>query len=282
MWVLALLLAGGISLAQGETDIYLISVEPQSDSLQLGIPENITRNPGYDNQPAFTPEGKLLYSRTRDGQTDIAAYDPGTAATEWITDTPGGSEYSPLPIPGSKDYSAIRLDTNGLQRLYRYKNGKPKLLVPDQKIGYQVWVNPELLVCTVLVEGGMDLVVIGPAGGSVYTFQKNVGRSLQRIPGSDRISFVALESGEAVLQSMDPVSGATSAITPLPEGVQDVVWLSGTTLLCGKGNQIMRWDAEEEAGWRPVYRMPQDTGDISRMALSPEGNLLALVIAPER
>jgi len=41
----------------------------------------------------------------------------------------------------------------------------------DLKIGYHVWVNADLLVCTVLVEDRMDLVVVNFRDDSWHTFQ---------------------------------------------------------------------------------------------------------------
>ncbi|MBC2839414.1 PD40 domain-containing protein [Robiginitalea sp. SC105] len=267
--------------AQPDSEIYLIPVLPNSDSLLLGTPVNITENPGYDNQPSFTGDGLLLYSRTRAGQTDIARYDPGTGELQWLSDTPGGSEYSPLPIPGTRDISAIRLDTSGLQRLYRYNSDTSRLMLKDLKVGYHLWVSPDILVCTVLTEQGMDLVVARPGAGNAYTHQKNVGRSLQRIPGTGRISFVALEGGSPTLKSMDPVSGATSEITRLPEGMQDICWWDERTVVGGQGNALLLYRTDGDGKWTMGYRLPPGIGRISRLALNPGGDLLALVAEPE-
>ena len=82
-------------------------------NLKYSSPINISRNPGYDNQPYFLGEDDLLYARTRNGQTDIARYSLSEKKTTWLSDTPGGSEYSPVKIPGKKAVSSIRLDTDG-------------------------------------------------------------------------------------------------------------------------------------------------------------------------
>ena len=44
---------------------------------------NITRSPGYDNQPSFTPDGAaILFTSNRGGtQTDIYRYDVGSGAS---------------------------------------------------------------------------------------------------------------------------------------------------------------------------------------------------------
>jgi len=139
--------------AQGETEVYLLDLTQDSPT-----PINISHNPDYDNQPSFWDNDHLLYTRTRAGQTDIVRYKLNSKKTEWLCDTAQGSEYSPLRIPESKTFSAIRLDTTGLQHLYRYsEDGKSELLFSPLKIGYHHWVSATILLCTVLVEDHMKV-----------------------------------------------------------------------------------------------------------------------------
>ena len=106
----------------------------------------------------FSMIRKTYYSHLRNGQTDIALYNFKNRATSWLSNTPKGSEYSPLKIPGKEAVSAIRLDEDGLQRLYEYnfKTGKSTELLKDLKVGYHVWYNEDVLVSSVLVKSRMD------------------------------------------------------------------------------------------------------------------------------
>jgi len=272
------LLAGlGMASAQADTEIYLLPLQWEGSSVRFGVPENLTRNPGYDNQPAFTEEGALLYASTRNGQTDIARLDLASRTLTWLSDTPGGGEYSPLPMPGGDAVSAIRLDTTELQRLYAYRDGESRVLFPDLKVGYQVWAGPDLLVCTVLVEEGMDLVVTRPESGTVSTYQKGVGRSLQRIPKTERISYTSVNDNGLIVKSMDPVSGASEILLTLPEGVQDLCWLPDGSLLCGGDGVLRRWVPGPGAKWQVVHTFSPGFGKISRLAVNESGTLLALV-----
>ena len=268
--------------AQPESEVYLATIEIQQGSIKVGEARNISNNTGYDNQPSFLNDEELLYSRSRDGQTDIARYSIRDSELSWVSHTRGGSEYSPLKIPQREAVSAIRLDTTGLQRLYSYKlpSGKPEQLLADQKVGYHLWYNKDLLVCTVLTGDGMDLIVANLKDQTVYTFQKGVGRSLQQIPGSDRISYTAMVNGQLVLKSMDPRSGATDPIIALPEGSQDVCWLPDGQLLCGFRNSLMYFKPGEHEAWQPLQEFPEVRGTISRIAVSPGANKLAFVMSP--
>ena len=257
--------------AQGETEVYLLDLTKDVDS-----PINISHNPGYDNQPSFWDNDHLLYTRTRAGQTDIVRYNLNSKKTEWLCDTPQGSEYSPLRIPESEAFSAIRLDTTGLQRLYRYTDdGKNELLFSPLKIGYQHWVSATTLLCTVLVEDHMNLMLVQP-NSSAKLITEKVGRSLHRIPKTAQFSFIQQKEGKSVLSSFDLTTQNILPFFTLPEGVQDVSWLPTGILIFAQGNTLFQWDPNTSSGIQ-VWKKLSGINNISRLALSPDGKRLALV-----
>ncbi|GGD58768.1 hypothetical protein [Muriicola marianensis] len=265
--------------SQTETEVYLIDLRSTSRQVAKNEIRNLSDNDGYDNQPSFYNDSLILFSSTRNGQTDVVAYSLSDNRKVWKTDTPGGGEYSPTRIPGSEDFSAIRLDRDGKQLLYRYdwKSGKSKPLL-DLKVGYHVWYNPELLVSAVLVEDRMDLVVSNLKDHTNYTFQRNVGRSLHRIPNTQLVSFVNREDGKSELKSVDPLSGATKVITDLPPGVQDVYWLVDGRVLAGSGSTIWQFYPGISDEWTVFRNLPEDKVDgITRMATHNDSGVLLFV-----
>ena len=66
-----------------DTDIYLLNIKSSKDAFSFSDPINITDRPGYDNQPAFLPDGSgILYTSIHDdGQADIYEYIIATKAT---------------------------------------------------------------------------------------------------------------------------------------------------------------------------------------------------------
>lgn len=266
-----LLFLSGLLFAQSSTEIYLIDLTTDHST-----PINISRNPGYDNQPSFWDNDYLLYTRTRAGQTDIVRYHLNSKKTEWLCDTPQGSEYSPLRIPESDAFSAIRLDTTGLQRLYRYERKGPISLVdPNLKIGYHRWISATSLLCTVLVEDHMNLMLVQHDSSATLIAEK-VGRSLHRIPNTKQFSFIQQKEDKNVLSSYDPSTELIQSLLTLPEGVQDVSWLASGTLIFGQGNSLFQWDPTTSRGIH-VWKKLEEINNISRLALSPNGKLLALV-----
>lgn len=268
------------AVSQQSTEIYLMDIKKNTDSIQLSAPLNISNNEGYDNQPSFLDDDTILFASTRNNQTDIALYTISTGSKTWVSNTSNGSEYSPLKIPEKEAVSAIRLDTDGLQRLYEYdlRTGTSKELIKDLKIGYHLWYNDHMLVCTVLIENRMDLVVVNLKEGTNYTVAKNVGRSLHKIPNSDLISFVSKESQTNLLKSLHPSSGVTKELLQLLDSSEDVCWTPNGKLLSAFNSTLIVHNPNKELKWDGVAFFNEDQiQGISRLAVSPKGNYVALV-----
>ena len=112
-----------VTYSQPNTEIFLFDLKTNNNVIELSNKRNISANDGYDNQPSFLDNNTIVYAGTRNGQTDIVKYFINYDSKIFINHTEGG-EYSPLKIPNKKEVSAVRLDQNGLQRLYTYNRRK--------------------------------------------------------------------------------------------------------------------------------------------------------------
>ena len=263
--------------AQSGTEVYIAQLITAPMGYQIGPLSNCSNNAGYDNQPSFWSEDTLLYAANRNGQTDVVLHQLASGEKNWRSATGQGSEYSPLRIPTTEEFSAIRLDTTGLQRLYRYdRNGESQLLHPDLKIGYQLWVDATTLLCTVLVDDRMDLYLIAVEGGTATLMQNNVGRSLHKVPNSEQLSFIHRKEGKAIVTTLDQKTKAQEAVFILPEGVQDHAWLADGTLVYGQGSALYTLGSDQAPRLLHQFKEEEIKG-ISRIAVSPQGKHLALV-----
>ena len=184
MKCLTVLLSTFIIYSQQNTEVYLFDYSNSNPLPMLTNPKNISNNPGYDNQPSFSKNGKFIYfSSTRNGQTDILRFDIKNDKKKWISQTIGG-EYSPQEI-GKNHLSAVRLDPDGKQLLYSYKifRNHSKVLVENKKIGYYAWINSKELLCFVLGEPN-SLQSINLKSNESILIDEIIGRSIHKIPNS--------------------------------------------------------------------------------------------------
>lgn len=265
-----------------DNEIFLFDLISENDEVRLENGKNISENPGYDNQPSFYSDEVLIYARTFDGQTEITAFNLKTQKKDRITRTDVGSEYSPSRIPGTEDVAAVRLDTTGLQRLYRYEweTGESTLIHTDLKIGYFDFFTEEKILATVLAGAGMELVLLDLKEKTEIKIVSGAGRSLHRIPGTESMSYTAVNSqNEIDLYLLDSIDEQPESffLTALPPGVQDYVWLDKNRILAGKDNRLLLYDMLGESKWLQVADL-SDFGleNITRLSVNKEGNKLAL------
>ena len=63
-----------ITFAQSNTEVYLYEIINDNGNWSVGKGKNISNNPGYDSQPHFYSSKSIVFSSTRNRQTDIAEY----------------------------------------------------------------------------------------------------------------------------------------------------------------------------------------------------------------
>ncbi len=265
------------------TDIYVAAVEPSTDgNVRIGTPENISNNPGYDNQPVFLPGGDaLLFTSMRDGkQTDIYQYTLASRALKALTST-RESEYSPTPMADGR-FSVIRVESDGAQRLWAFPagGGAPSLLLPDVKpVGYHAWADANTLVLFVLGEPP-TLRIADVKTGKTEVIGQRPGRCIAKTP-EGKISFVQKGPGKEPWQilELDVASRKTTSVIETLEGREDYAWLPDGRLLMASGSKIFIWGKDSRVKvWQEVADLfSTGVGAITRMAVSPDGKRLAFV-----
>ncbi len=263
------------------TDIWIGRLERTSEALALRDLANATDRPGYDNQPSFAPDGSALYFvRAVDStQTDVFRYLPATAATERVTRTETASEFSPTFIPGQEAFSAIR-EARGRQHLWRYgPDGQDMgaVFATVEPVGYHAWADARTAVMFVLGDPPSLWTGDAPAG-TAQAVADHPGRSIHRIPGTASVSFVRKPpDAEWWIERLDPASGATERIARALPNREDYAWTPDGTILMADGPALFAW-MPEAGDWRLVADLAEDgRGDISRIAVSPDGERIALV-----
>lgn len=266
------------------TEIYLVPVGRTSDTTTFGRPVNVTRRPGYDNQPSFVPgAAALLYTSIRsDAQADIYRYDITSTGTTRVTATPE-SEYSPTVMPDGDRFSVVRVERDSTQRLWSFQldGTAPELLFARiAPVGYHVWVDAETAALYVLGKPN-TLEIADHATGRVQVVAHDVGRSLQRVPGRRAVSYLQHESDSTWslrLVDLDHSVGGTLVVVKLAKMLPRsdyVAWLSNGTAIAGQDGKLYelvggKWDEVADLGKWGVK-------GISRLAVSGDGKWVAVV-----
>jgi WD40-like Beta Propeller Repeat len=269
------------------TDIYLADLRVAQGRVTVGPPVNVTMRPGYDNQPFFLPNGRaFLYTSIReDSQADIYRYDIDTKTSVRVTAT-RESEYSPTPLPDGKGFSVIRVEADSTQRLWAFDldGSRPRLVLDSIKpVGYHAWADAHALVLFVL--GSPSTLQIADAGfpaarGEV--FAKDIGRSLQRIPGRASVSFVQRDSvAGPALEELDVPRRRVKMLVKVPAGADFFVWTPEGIVLTASGTKLYQWDSRRGGAWEQVADFAAaGLSSVTRLAVSPKGDRIAIVAVP--
>jgi len=256
-------------------DIFLVAVSNTQGVWRLGVPANVSRYDGYDNQPSFAADGRsLFFTRiVANGSTDIFRADFNTGRVDAVRSTPE-SDYSAAANTVGDALTVVRVEADSAQRLWRIPlNGDaPTVLVPDVKpVGYFAFPTDSTVAMFVLGSPAtLQVATIGKPG--TRTFARNIGRSLHRIPGTSHVSFVQMGGERWFIMRLNPITGAQDTIVATRPRREDYAWLNATTLVMGDGAALFTYTVGDTA-WTPLA----DFGfagltDITRLAVSRPAN----------
>lgn len=263
------------------TDIVLVSLPAILKKQDPGTALNVAVRRGYDNQPMWAPDGRsLMFSSIVDGrQADVFRFVLKGKRVFQVTDTPE-SEYSPTPL-ASEQWTCIRVDEDGTQRLGLYGlDGAFDTYVREDVtgVGYHRWLAHDQLA-VFIVDDPVRLEIIAPRAATRKIIAENIGRSLNRTTQGN-LAYVAPDANEnARLYEYIPATGEVVSHARLPVESQDIAWLIDDTALIADGRTLYRWQRERDE-WVPWVNLARSVhGDISRMAVDPAGQWLALVVS---
>jgi len=262
------------------TEVLLFDITKNADKIELKNQRNISNNDGYDNQPHFYNDNLITYVSTRNNQTDITIFNLKTDKISFINNTPNDGEYSPIKIPNSKDISAVRLDDDGKQRLYKYnyKTGKSTELIKNLVVAYYVWYDKNTIVSSVIENGNLNLYVSDIKTGINKKYATNTGRSFHKIPNSNLVSFISKEKDEWFINSLNPTTGEIKKITQTIKDAEDMCWLADGTILIPFKDTIFKFNPKTDNKFHVVKQFDDDNlQNITRITSNKTSSKLVLV-----
>jgi len=279
----AALCAGRVH-AQGNTEIFLVQLRETGNRLAAGTVTRITNRPGYDNQPHILPDNAAVLYTAADaaGQADIFRFDIGRSTSSSLTRSAPESEYSATLMPSGDRFSVIRVERDSAQRLWSFQldGTDARVVLRDVRpVGYHAWVDANRVALFVLGSPS-TLQLADVRTGVARVIARNIGRSLQRVPGRTAISFVHRE-GESPgwIKAFDANAGTLSPIVPSFAENEYHAWTPSGTLVSARGSMLYEFKPGRDSDWVLFANLSAHgiTG-ISRLAVSPDGSLLAIVV----
>jgi hypothetical protein len=280
-----------ISFAQlPNTDMWLLDLKDDHGKITFSNPVNITNREGYDNQPAFSPDGKhILFSSVREGvQSDIYKYDIATKQTTQFTKTEE-SEYSPTFMPGGKFISSVRVEKDSTQRLWKFpiNGGEPSLVMKGIKnIGYHCWINKDSVALFILPEP-FTLQIANINTEKTKVVEDSIGRCTQLITGRNAFSYTTKDTTKHAFIHQFKLDTKPSKTNfdriiksfKIQNTSEDYIWYSNNTLITGSGSELYKACVD---CYDPAWKMIQDLKafgieKIGRIAISPDKKKIALV-----
>lgn len=277
--------------AQQNSDIWVAKLnlwekEPITELVQ------ITNTDSYTNQPYFFDNTRLFYTQAigiddEKFQTDVWLFNFKLGTNTNITESLE-SEYSPTPVPNSKNMSVIKVNDAGKQELWEInQQGKvlKDLAHKVEPVGYQVWLNNKELLLFVLGEPNtLQRIDTTPEGAIPKIIDTNIGASLFRFEKTNWFLYTSNLDGN-FLNAYNSHTNKIIQIVRMPKNSEyfsvspmgNVITSDGETLWRGKfmvkGEKIKAMNK-----WQEIKIDHDACGKgISRTAISPDTSMIALV-----
>jgi len=278
--VVALALPAISAHGQAAPDRYLVGLPRPHDVATDPRGAAQRHRPRWLRQSAvLAPEGKsLLFTSQRDGQTDIYKLTLESMLIDQLTDTPESSEYSATVVPSGFEFSVIRVEEDGAQRLWAFRRdgSAPSLLLEGvAPVGYQAWTPEHNLVMFVLGEPA-TLQLADIEGDTAEVIAEDIGRSLHPLPDDSGFSFMQRVDGEFRIRSFDLESGAIGELGAPFEDSQDMAWTPDGRIVMASGSRVAIRTVDGD--WQ-VFADLANAGAtrLTRLAVHPDGDQLAVV-----
>jgi hypothetical protein len=276
---------GPAELPTESTDLFLAPLSTEDAMVFVGESRNLTDRKGYDNQPSFVDDdASVLYVSRQADRTEIFRYDFEQDKAIQLT-TLGDRLYSPRQIPGTSNLSMVRVEVSGVRKLWKLTadggDAEPILSATKPPTLYYVWGDANTVVICLdgLNRGPRTLHLADLTTGATIEVATNVGRSLNRIPGRNAISFVLIESpSDWWVAELDLDTRLVRKITRTVQGVEDHAWTPNGGILMARGAKLYLWMTGITDAWEELKDFTAEgLVGITRLAVGKNGDKLILV-----
>lgn len=263
-----------------ETDIWLFKIEKKEGKYLDTNPLNITHRAGYDNQPAFSLDGKsilyVLIDSTK--QADIYQYSISKKITINLTKSQV-SEYSPTIIPSGFGFSSVVVEKDSAQRVWQFNmDGTFKTIVHEgtDSIGYHTWLSADTLMYYKLTEPHSLRVLDLKTNKDVWICN-NPTRAFKKIGNSSRFIYGIKDSTSTQFRIYNPALRESSLYATYPSVNEDFIWHPELGLIKSEGSDLLRYN-EQTKTWDVLFSFSSlGIKKITRFVFDSKTKQLAIV-----
>ena len=289
--LLLAVISGAAQAQRTKIEYFEYSIEQSGQLKRVSGTGGSNHRQGYLNQPTFSQDGsRLLWTQqTGSGPMDTDIYYQVLGADEPgkpLAKTPFG-EFSATPIPlQAQQYSVVRVEADGTQRLWRIGAGIDELLVPEVRgVGYHAWGADGDLLLFLLEDGqAPNRAVYRNKNGELTTLAAHIGRSLVYQGSTDQFYFTGPlpdmpANAEQWLWRYQAGSKTAKPVLPMPANAEALAVTTQGTLLVSSGRYILQLSGQS---WLPWFDLRQECeGKVTRFKLNPVKPILAFVCQQE-
>lgn len=271
-------------IAQSNTEIFLLDVKFKKDKIEIFNVKKISTNKGYNNQPIFVSNNKILFTTERNFQNDIIQYNSSDNSLKYLTNTLT-SEYSPIKYKKNK-ITAVSLDKKGEQylRIYNIKDNTFNIPFTDKIVGYYNYSKKikNLIISSILENNELVLYTSNLKTNEHTYVDNNTGRSIHNIPknkfGEEKISYISKKDSIWNINYVDLSSYKTKTITTTLNNNEDICWFKDGSILTSHKNNLYIFNTKFSKDWILLCSLEEyGITNISRIAINPDNDKLVLV-----
>lgn len=261
-----------------ETEVWAGALDLRDGGFAVSDLKNLSNHRGYDNQPAFLPDGQSLLFTTEAVNLDETGL--GVHAVRYdlrngkSTPLPLARGFSPTPAADGQ----IMLLREGGVWLHDARGKLVRALTQTTQAGYFYRFEDESWVLF-MNDQDRRIVLYDPRSHALETMITGAITAPYRVPGERAVTFVVQSEDTRTLHRLDVDAKrvATLATIPFRTGGHHV-WTPRGTLFMASGPAIHEWDPHRPSEWPIVQRFDSpDLQGITRIALNPAADRIALV-----
>ncbi len=263
-----------------ETDIWLFKIEKKQNIYVYANPLNITHRVGYDNQPAFSLDDKSILYVCIDStkQADIYQYNISKKTSFNVTKSQI-SEYSPTPLPDAVSFSAVVVEKDSSQRLWKYYlKGGLSLIINDatDSIGYHAWITNNTLLYYKLTEPHSLHMLDVITNKDVWICDYPT-RAFKKTGNGSNFIYGIKDSVHTEFRIYNTTLRESKLYATYPSSSEDFIWHPDLGLIKSENSDLLRYN-EQTKTWDILFSFSTlGIKKITRFTFDSKSKQLAIV-----